>query len=106
MTFSPFEEFRRRWRRLDTVLEDMRSTAEQVATREGLTGTIFICMIMGRTRDDSGLGFEYPKSKQIEERLNRNFQAKGIKEWAMQLPPEERDAYLQDARRKGWDGYL
>jgi len=84
----------------------MRTIAERMAEREQLTGPIYILNTTGRTRDDFGIGFEYPASKAIEERLNRTFSAAQIKDWAKNLPPDQREEYLRDMRTKGYEGYL
>ena len=101
-----FDECRRRNRYLEGTIDSMRAIAEELAQREGLSGTIFILNKTGCTRDDYSIGFEYPDSKEVEEHLNRTFSAKGFKGWAQNLPPEEREAYLSAIRAKGYEGYL
>jgi hypothetical protein len=104
-TYS-LEECRRRNRYLEKTIDDMVNIAEVLAQRENLTGTIFILNTTGNTRDDYGIGFEYPDSKELEERLNRTFTAKSVKEWALGLPSDQREQYLQMWRSKGYEGYL
>lgn len=104
-TYS-FEECLRVNRYLEHTVRDMQKVAEEIAAHENLTGTIYICNTMGPDRDSCTIGFEYPASKEIEEKLNRTFGAKGIREFAKNLPSPQREAYLQDARRHGWEGYL
>jgi hypothetical protein len=101
-----FEEFRHRWDILKETMDEMRKFAEEFATGEKLVGAIFISLNIGEDRDSCTLGFEYPENAKMEERLNRVYTAKGIKEWAKDLPPEEREAYFQDARRNGLGEWL
>lgn len=104
-TYS-FEECRRRNRYLEKTIDEMRVIAEELAQREGLTGQIYILNTTGRTRDDYNIGFEYPASKAIEEKLNKTFSAVRIKDWAKGLPPDQREEYLRTIRSKGYEGYL
>jgi hypothetical protein len=101
-----FEECRRRNRYLEKTFDEMRAIAEDLALREGLTGQIYILNTTGRSRDDYGIGFEYPASRAMEERLNKTFSATRIKDWAKDLPPEQREEYLRNARSNGYEGYL
>ena len=100
------EECRRRNRYLERLIDEMVSIAEEVSRRENLTGTIFIANTIGATRDECGIGFEYPDSESVEERLNRTHRAKQVSDWAKNLPPDQREACLQEWRSKGYEGYL
>ena len=101
-----FEECWRRNGHILSAIDGMRAIAQELAERESLTGTIYIVNTTGPTRDDCGIGFEYPQDKKIEERLNRTFAAKQATEFAQRLPKQQREQYLKMWRKNGYKGYL
>ena len=98
-----FEECRRRNHFIEMSIDEMRAFAEEMIVQEKLTGTVFIATTIGHDRDSCGIAFEYPTSKDAEERLNRKYSARLYKAWAQNLPEDQREAHLQELRRRGFE---
>jgi hypothetical protein len=84
----------------------MRAFAEEFAAHEHLTGVIFICNTLGHDRDSCTYGFEFPASRESEVRLNRAYTAKCVEKEVQCLSPEDREASLREARRRGLGEWL
>lgn len=99
------EECFKRNRYIERTIQKMVFIAHEIIEKEELKNTVYILNTTGTTRDDFGIGYDYSDEK-MKEHLNKTAKAKIVLEWAQDLPPKEREEYLEQWRQNGWDGYL
>lgn len=99
------EECFRRNRTIERRVQTMVYVAHEIIEKEGLGETVYILNTTGSTRDDFTIGYDYPDRK-VRQHLSKTLKARFVLERARNLPPQEREEYLDHWRQNGWDGYL